>query len=205
MSFDLDNVEGAPGDYTIDRQDHGPGEGDRQLPRRPSSLTPSSAPRCRWHSMAGGAGTANFDVESRDRTGCRWRGITTPRRQGGRHRFWRGRSIRTLAEGRKPDADVGHVLGPGYRAPAAFRCRRACRPRSMRRRSSKRSTRYPPPHGCSEQITSRAMPLLYVNDLAAARIWRWTPPVDNASRMRFERCWRGKARTLVRPVVGGRR
>ena len=62
------------------------------------------------------------------------------------------------------------------------------------------------PYGCSEQITSRAMPLLYVNDLAAgahlAHGHRGRPAHQGRDRAAA-----GAARLerLVRPVVGRRR
>ena len=51
------------------------------------------------------------------------------------------------------------------------------------------------PHGCSEQITSRAMPLLYVNDLAAGAHLAMDTAVDQRIRDAIERLWRAKART----------
>ena len=62
------------------------------------------------------------------------------------------------------------------------------------------------PFGCSEQIASRALPLLYVNDLATAAHLA----LDTARRSAHPRldrpaaCASGLER-LVRPVVGGRR
>ena len=52
------------------------------------------------------------------------------------------------------------------------------------------------PFGCSEQITSRALPLLYVNDLAidgASRARRHGRPAH--PRSRSTGCWRGRAPT----------
>ena len=60
------------------------------------------------------------------------------------------------------------------------------------------------PFGCSEQITSRALPLLYVNELAARRIWRSTPRSTSASATRSTGCWRGRRRT-ARSGCGRRR
>lgn len=52
------------------------------------------------------------------------------------------------------------------------------------------------PHGCSEQITNRAMPLLYRSTISRpARIWRWTRPSTSASRTPSIGCWRVRART----------
>ena len=62
------------------------------------------------------------------------------------------------------------------------------------------------PFGCSEQIASRALPLLYVNDLASAAHLA----LDTARRPAHPRFHRPAARAarlerLVRAVVGGRR
>ena len=62
------------------------------------------------------------------------------------------------------------------------------------------------PFGCSEQITSRALPLLYVNDLAIGG----ASCVRHGDRPAHPRLDRPAARAaglerLVRPVVGGRR
>ena len=51
------------------------------------------------------------------------------------------------------------------------------------------------PHGCSEQITSRAMPLLYVNDLAAGAHLAMDTAVDQRIKDAIERLLARKART----------
>ncbi len=62
------------------------------------------------------------------------------------------------------------------------------------------------PFGCSEQITSRALPLLYVNDLASSAHLALDSAVEQRIRD-VDRAAAGASRLqrLVRPVVRGRR
>ena len=76
------------------------------------------------------------------------------------------RTVRTLAKGETP-----HVVERSVRRfRAGYRPRRLCRLPSQRRSTPRRLLsaldRYP--FGCSEQIASRAMAMLYVNELASA-------------------------------------
>ena len=69
MSFDLDNVEGAAGDYTINVKTDGPGEGDRQSrdhgqARRQAAHLDVAGARCRRRRHR-----AVSTSTSRDRTG----------------------------------------------------------------------------------------------------------------------------------------
>jgi len=79
------------------------------------------------------------------------------RRSRRRRKILARRSIRTLAKGESLNPDVGHVLGSGaghrdcLECRSAFRRRLGCRDHPGRRWTAIR-------HGCSEQITSRAMP-----------------------------------------------
>ena len=62
------------------------------------------------------------------------------------------------------------------------------------------------PFGCSEQITSRAVAMLYVNELAAqARLSLPTARSTSASRTPFAPAGAARLQRLVRPVVGRRR
>ena len=88
-------------------------------------------------------------------------------------------------QGREPHA----LERPVRRSRAGHRQRgavgRRLRPRSMPRRSCKALDRYP--FGCSEQITSRALPLLYVNDLAAEAQLALDTAVDQRIRDAIDR------------------
>ncbi len=114
MSFDLDNVEGAPGDYTINVKTSGP----VKISGNPATTVKLAAKQRTSMALAvdasGGAGTAQLDVDISGPNGL------------------------TLARHSALDVKAATQI--------------------LARRS---------PFGCSEQITSRAMPLLYVNDLAA--------------------------------------
>ncbi len=80
------------------------------------------------------------------------------------------------------------------RAAEASRCSVGSRPRSMRRRCSTALDRYP--FGCSEQIASRALPLLYVNDLAtSAHLRSLTVRRPAHPRRRSSGCLHGRAPT----------
>jgi hypothetical protein len=181
MSFDLDNVEGAAGDYTINVKTTGPVKVTGNPPPR-SSSPPSSGPRCRWRSMPAAPAPPISTSTSRGRTGCAGAALRA-RRQGGDADP--GAPLDPDAgQGREPDADVGHVLrsGVGHRQRVAVgqpvdRARCGDHPQGARSLS----------HGCSEQITSRAMPLLYVNDLAAGAHLAMDTAVDQRIKDAIER------------------
>ena len=111
MSFDLDNVEGAPGDYTINVKTVGPGEGDRQsrhhgqARRQAAHLDGAGARRRRRRhrqSRRRHQGAERADAGA----------ALCARRQGGDADA--GAALDPDAgQGREPDADVGHVLRPG--------------------------------------------------------------------------------------------
>ncbi len=111
MSFDLDNVEGAPGDYTVSVKATGP----VKVTGNPATTVKLAAKQRTSMSLAldaGGAGTANLDVDIKGPNG-----LTLARHYAldvkAATQVLARRSIRTLGKGREPDADVGHVLGPG--------------------------------------------------------------------------------------------
>ncbi len=107
MSFDVDNVEGASGDYTHQRQDHGPGKGDRQSchdgqARRQAAHLAVTGARCRRRGE-GECRCRYFRAERAD-AGAALRG----RRQGGDADF--GAALDPdFGKRREPDADLGHV------------------------------------------------------------------------------------------------
>ncbi len=130
---------------------------------------------------------------SRGRTASRWRATTMLERASGDAAADAPHGAPDR-QGRKHHA----VERPVRRSRAGHRQRRAVgrcrRPRSMRRRSCKALDRYP--FGCSEQITSRALPLLYVNDLAAsAQLALDTERRSAHPGRRSSGCWRGRAAT----------
>ena len=95
------------------------------------------------------------------------------------------RTVRPIARGESltiSPATCSPILCP---APAAWRCRSGHRPRSTRRRLLKALDRYP--FGCSEQITSRALPLLYVNELATEAHLSLDTAIDQRIKDAIER------------------
>jgi uncharacterized protein YfaS (alpha-2-macroglobulin family) len=162
MSFDLDNVEGAPGDYTINVKTSGP----VKVTGNPATNVNLAAKQRTSMSLAldaGGAGTAQLDVDISGPNG-----LTLARHYAldvkPATQILARRSIRTLAKGESltltSDMFSDLVEGTGGVSLSVSTSTALDAATIL-----KALDRYP--HGCSEQITSRAMPLLYVNDLAA--------------------------------------
>src|SRR5258708_4308532 len=162
MSLDLDNVEGAAGDYTINLKTSGP----VKVTGNPTTTVKLAAKQRTSMALAidaGGAGTANLDVDIRGPNG-----LTLARHYAldvkAATQVLARRSIRTLAKGESltltPDMFSDLVSGTGS-VSLSVGLSTALDAATI----LKALDRYP--HGCSEQITSRAMPLLYVHELAA--------------------------------------
>ncbi len=162
MSMDIDNAEGAAGDYIINVKASGP----VKLSGNPATTVRLAAKQRTSLSLAldaGGAGAGNLDV---DITGPN--GLTLARHYAldvkPATQVLARRSVRTLAKGDSLTltsdmfTDLVQVTG-GVSVSASLST--ALDAATI----LKALDRYP--YGCSEQITSRAMPLLYVNDLAA--------------------------------------
>jgi len=162
MSFDIDNVEGAAGDYTISVKSSGP----VKVSGKAESTVKLAAKQRSSLSLAidaASAGTANFDVGISGPNG-----LTLARHYALDVRpatqTLARRAIRTLAKNESltltPDMFSDLVPGTGSVSLSAGLSTALDAATIL-----KALDRYP--HGCSEQITSRAMPLLYVNELAA--------------------------------------
>jgi uncharacterized protein YfaS (alpha-2-macroglobulin family) len=162
MSMDLDNVEGQAGDFTVSVKASGPvavsGNGDTTLKlaaRQRSSMTLGLD--------ASGTGTSQIDVAIKGPNG-----LTLARHYSvdvkPATQVLARRSIRTLAKGESltltSDMFSDLVAGTGTVSLSAGLSTALDAAAILQALD-----RYP--HGCSEQITSRAMPLLYVNELAA--------------------------------------
>jgi uncharacterized protein YfaS (alpha-2-macroglobulin family) len=182
MSFDLDNVEGAPGDYTINVKTTGP----VKVTGNPTTTVKLAAKQRTSMSLAldaGGAGTANLDVDIKGPNG-----LTLARHYAldvkAATQILARRSIRTLAKGESltltSDMFADLVSGTGS-VSLSVSLSTALDAATI----LKALDRYP--HGCSEQITSRAMPLLYVNDLAAGAHLAMDTAVDQRIRDAIER------------------
>ena len=182
MSFDLDNVEGAAGDYTINVNTTGP----LKVTGNPSTTVKLAAKQRNSMALAldaGGAGTANLDVDIKGPNGlalARHYAIDVKAAT----QILARRSIRTLAKGESltltSDMFSDLVSGTGS-VSLSVSLSTALDAATI----LKALDRYP--HGCSEQITSRAMPLLYVNDLAAGAHLAMDIAVDQRIRDAIDR------------------
>lgn len=182
MSYDLDNVEGAPGDYAISVKTSGP----VRVSGNPITTVKLAAKQRSSMSLpldASGTGTAQLDVDIRGPNG-----LTLARHYAldvkAATQILARRSIRTLAKGESltltPDMFSDLVQGTGS-VSLSVSLSSALDAATI----LKALDRYP--YGCSEQITSRAMPLLYVNDLAAGAHLAMDTAVDGRTRDAIER------------------
>ena len=162
MSFDLDNVEGEAGDYTVAVKESGP----VKLSGNPVTALKLAAKQRVSTTLpieAAGSGAAQLDVEIKGPNG-----ITLARHYDlsvkAPTQILARRSVRTLAKGESLTltSDMFSDLVPGTGGVSlSVGLSTALDAASI----LKALDRYP--FGCSEQIASRAMPLLYVNDLSA--------------------------------------
>jgi uncharacterized protein YfaS (alpha-2-macroglobulin family) len=182
LSFDIDNVEGASGDYAIGVKASGP----VKVSGNATATMKLAAGQRASTSLgldASGTGTAQFDVDIRGPNGLTLArhyelGVKPATQVLAR------RSIRTLAKGESltltsdmfsdlvPDTGTVSLSASLSTALDAATILKAL-------------DRYP--YGCSEQITSRAMPLLYVNELAAGAHLAMDTEVDQRIRDAIER------------------
>jgi len=162
MTLELDNVEGPPGDYSVNVKAAGPVQLSG-APLSPLKLAARQRGQLALTLDATSAGSAQLDVAITGPDGLalarHYALEVKPATQ-----ILARRSIRMLAKGESltltadmfadlvpGTGDVSLSVGPSTALDAATLL--------------KALDRYP--NGCSEQITSRALPLLYVNDLAA--------------------------------------
>ena len=182
MSFDLDNVEGAPGDYTVSVKTAGP----VKVSGNPVTTAKLAAKQRSSMSLAldaGGAGSAALDVDIKGPNG-----LTLARHYAldakPATQILTRRSVRTLAKGESltltSDMFSDLVEGTGSVSVSASLSSALDAATIL-----KALDRYP--HGCSEQITSRAMPLLYVNDLAAGAHLAMDTAIDQRIRDAIDR------------------
>ncbi len=162
LSFDLDNVEGPAGDYIVNVTTGGP----VKMTGNPSTTLRLAARQRASTALAidaSGTGAATFDVDIKGPNGLTLArhyvlDVKAPTQVLAR------RVVRTLAKGESltltADMFTDLVRGTGGVQLSAGLSTALDAATIL-----KALDRYP--FGCSEQITSRAMPLLYVNDLAA--------------------------------------
>jgi hypothetical protein len=182
MSFDLDNVEGAPGDYTVNVKPSGP----IKVSGNPTTTVTLAAHQRSSMVLAldtGGTGTAQLDVNINGPNG-----LTLARHYAldvkAATQILARRSIRTLAKGESltltSDMFSELVQGTGS-VSLSVSLSTALDAATI----LKALDRYP--YGCSEQITSRAMPLLYVNDLAVGAHLAMDTAVDQRIKDAIDR------------------
>ena len=183
LSFDLDNVEGAPGDYTVNVKTSGP----VKMAGNPATTIKLAARQRSSMALAldagGAAGTAQFDVDIKGPNG-----LTLARHYDldvkPATQILARRSVRTLAKGDSltltSDMFSDLVAGTGGVSMSVSLSSALDAATVL-----KALDRYP--FGCSEQIASRAMPLLYVNDLAAGAHLAMDTSVDDRIKSSIDR------------------
>jgi len=182
MSMDLDNVEGTAGDYVINVN----ATGTVKVAGNAATTLKLNAKQRASTTLgldAGGAGKAELDVSIKGPNG-----LTLARHYAldvkPATQVLARRSIRTLAKGESltltPDMFSDLVPGTGT-VSLSVGLSSALDAATILQALD----RYP--HGCSEQITSRAMPLLYVNELAAGAHLAQDENVDQRIREAIER------------------
>ncbi|WP_298254185.1 alpha-2-macroglobulin [Bradyrhizobium sp.] len=182
MGFDLDNVEGAPGDYSINVKASGP----VKVGGNPVNTVKLAAKQRSSMSLAlnaNGSGSAALDVDIKGPNG-----LTLARHYAldvkPATQVLTRRSVRTLAKGESltltSDMFSDLVDGTGTVSVSASLSTALDAATIL-----KALDRYP--YGCSEQITSRAMPLLYVNDLAVGAHLAMDTAIDQRIRDAIDR------------------
>ncbi|MBV8916527.1 alpha-2-macroglobulin family protein, partial [Bradyrhizobium sp.] len=182
MSFEIDNVEGPAGDYTISVKSSGP----VNVSGKPESTAKLAAKQRSTLALAidaSAAGTADFDVDIKGPDGLALARHYALDVRPATQTLAR-RSIRTLAknESLTLTGDMFSDLVPGTGSVSLSAGLSTALDAAT---ILKALDRYP--HGCSEQITSRAMPLLYVNELAAGAHLAMDNDVDQRIRDAIER------------------
>ncbi len=182
MNLDLDNVEGAVGDYAISVKATGPVK-FAGTPTTNMRLAAKQRSTVALAMDATAAGPAQLDVEIKGPNG-----LTLSRKYDlnvkGATQVLARRSVRTLAKGESltlsPDMFSDLVPGTGG-VSLSVGLSSALDAATI----LKALDRYP--FGCSEQIASRAMPLLYVNDLAAENHLAMDTAVDQRIKDSIDR------------------
>jgi alpha-2-macroglobulin len=182
MSMDLDNVEGQAGDFTVSVKASGPvtvsGNPDTTL-----KLAAKQRSSMMLGLDASGTGTSQIEVAIKGPNG-----LTLARHYSvdvkPATQVLARRSIRTLAKGESLTltADMFSDLVPGTGTVSLSAGLSTALDAATILQALDRY-----PHGCSEQITSRALPLLYVNELASGANLAQDKDVDQRIRDSIEK------------------
>src|SRR6202000_425463 len=182
MSFDLDNVEGAPGDYSINVKASGP----VKVTGNPATIVKLAARQRSSMALAldaSGTGTAQLDVDIKGPNG-----LALARHYAldvkAATQILARRSIRTLAKGESLTL-ASRMLSDLVQGTGSVSLSVSLSTALAAGTILKALDRYP--HGCSERITSRAMPLLYVNELAAGAHLAMDTAVDQRIKDSIDR------------------
>jgi uncharacterized protein YfaS (alpha-2-macroglobulin family) len=183
MTMDLDNVEGAAGDFTITIRPSGP----VRMTGNPSTTLRLAAKQRNTVAVnldaTNAAGPAQLEVNIRGPNG-----LTLQRNYAldvkAATQILARRTVRTLAKGESltlsPDMFSDLVGGTGAVSLSVSMSTALDAATIL-----KALDRYP--FGCSEQITSRAMPLLYANDLATEAHMAMDTAVDQRIKDAIDR------------------
>ena len=182
LSVDIDNVEGRPGGYAANLDVGGPLAAAPDVLHRTFKLETGGRKSLTIPVTATGVGRATLDLK------LAGPGLNAPQSLAlavspGTSNLYR-RSVHTLAPGESltlsSDLIADFVPGTGAVSLAVSTLAGIDVPALLQALD-----RYP--YGCSEQIVSRAMPLLYVNKLAKSEALGIDPDVDQRIRDAIER------------------
>ena len=182
MHIDIDNVEGEAGDYRLDLDIHGPLTAEADALTRTVKLAAHQRASVTMPIAAAGVGTATLDLK------ISGPGVSATQRfplgvAAGAPDIYR-RVIHPLPAGASEtisdDLIADFVPGTGSVSVAASPFGALDAPAILQALD-----RYP--YGCSEQTVSRAMPLLYANQLAALEHLAIDPDLDGRVRDAIDR------------------
>ncbi|HRJ68992.1 MAG TPA: alpha-2-macroglobulin [Beijerinckiaceae bacterium] len=178
----IDNIEGGAGDYTLDLDLRGPVIVAADAARRTVRLNPGGKTSLSIPVKAGGLGTATFDLRMTGPGVDVTHSFNVTVLPGTPEVFQR--SVRMLNPQQNvtlsSDLLAEYLPKTGYLSVAVSPFGGMDVPALLRALD-----RYP--YGCSEQIVSRAMPLLYVNRLARAEALSLDPNLDERIKDAIER------------------
>jgi uncharacterized protein YfaS (alpha-2-macroglobulin family) len=182
LTLQLDNVEGASGSYAVDLDLHGPIIVAASALHRVVDLRPQGKSAVSVPIIATGVGTASInmilsgpDLKEKQEFSLKI--------EPGTSELYR-RSIRTLASGES--ISVSNDLITDF-LPGSASISLAASPLVAIDVAALLQALDRYPYGCSEQIVSRAMPLLYVNQLAAGEFLAQDSTVDDRVRTAIDR------------------
>ena len=182
LHLQIANVEAPAGDYQLDLDFQGPVTLPASALRQTVKLAANGKAELRIPVIAGGVGQARIDLALRGGNFNATQAFALTVNSGAAELY--RRSVRTIAPGANvtltgdllrdfvPGSGAVNVAVTGFGAIDAPALLQAL-------------DRYP--YGCSEQIVSRAMPLLYVNTLAASEALAIDPRLDDRIKDSIER------------------